>query len=355
MKKYKSYFIYLVTTLALTGLYLLLRPNKAVMNAVTNTLAPVKSGLSWLCDFAPFSVGEIIIVAVVLLALYFVVSTIVKTVKAKKKGQTLAKRALFALCFSATVWLLMCLMYGAGYYSDSFLDKSGMKAEGGTEDELYKVTELFARKASETSSKVERDSNGAFSVPISAVIADAKGVYAGAEQEFPFLKAPERTPKKLIFSRALSYMNFTGFYFPFTAEANINADCPAGFVPATVAHELAHQRGVNTEQEANFASIIACTTSGKAEYEYSGWLLGYVYLSNELYAQNSERFNEVYALLSDGVKADLRVSNEYWARFETVVSEISDMTYDSFLKGNGQDSGIKSYGEVVDLLLAYYK
>lgn len=28
--------------------------------------------------------------------------------------------------------------------------------------------------------------------------------------------------------------------------------------------------------------------------------------------------------------------------------------YDSFLKGYGEESGIQSYGEVVDLLVAYY-
>ncbi len=159
---------------------------------------------------------------------------------------------------------------------------------------------------------------------------------------------------KINSSTVISYLNFTGFYFPFTAEANINVECPSALIPATIAHEMAHQRGVASEREANFAAIVASVTSGKPEYEYSGWLLGYIYLSNELYARDYDRFEEVYYSLSKGVTADMKVNNEYWARHETKISDISDKAYDNFLKDNGQNTGIQSYDEVVNLLLAYY-
>jgi hypothetical protein len=53
--------------------------------------------------------------------------------------------------------------------------------------------------------------------------------------------------------------------------------------------------------------------------------------------------------------ADIIANNEYWAQFETPVSEISDKVYDEFLKGYGQELGVQSYGAVVDLLLAYFR
>ena len=52
--------------------------------------------------------------------------------------------------------------------------------------------------------------------------------------------------------------------------------------------------------------------------------------------------------------ADLRANNAYWRSFETKSAEISEKIYDSFLKSYGQDSGIHSYGAVVDLLIAWY-
>ena len=47
---------------------------------------------------------------------------------------------------------------------------------------------------------------------------------------------------------------------------------------ATVAHELAHQRGIASEQECNFLGVLASTTSGNPAYVYAGWLSGYIYL-----------------------------------------------------------------------------
>lgn len=42
----------------------------------------------------------------------------------------------------------------------------------------------------------------------------------------------------------MSRINYTGFFFPYTAEANVNVDSPLCMLPSTIAHELAHQRGV---------------------------------------------------------------------------------------------------------------
>lgn len=355
MKKYIKYFIYLAVVLGLTGLYHALKLSRPAMNAVTNALVPVKRALSGFFGLMPFSAAEFLVAAAILFSIYFVIASVIAVVRAKDKVLIFFRRFLGALCAVVTVYLGMCLMLGTMYYSDTFLDKSGMEAKGGTVDELYRVTKLFAEKVTETGALVSRDENGAFNEPLDKIFDNSTGIYTAAEKEFPFLAGPERRPKRLISSPVFSYLNFTGFYFPFTAEANINVECPSALIPATIAHEMAHQRGIAAEQEANFAAIAACVTSGKAEYVYSGWLLGYIYLSNELYSRDYDRFTEVYYSLSKEVAADLKVNNDYWESHESKISEISDQAYDNFLKDNGQDMGIQSYDAVVNLLLAYYK
>ena len=67
-------------------------------------------------------------------------------------------------------------------------------------------------------------------------------------------------------SRLFSRMNFTGFYTPFTGESNLNIDSPACLLPANISHELAHQRGIASEQECNFLAILAATTCDNATY-----------------------------------------------------------------------------------------
>ncbi|HHU06318.1 MAG TPA: DUF3810 domain-containing protein [Clostridiales bacterium] len=355
MKIYKRYFIYLAVFAFLTLLFHIFKHLRPVMNAVTNALVPVKRALSWICDITALSVAEFLIAAAIIFALYYIVKSVVLIIKSENRLPVFLKRLLGALCGIITVYFGMALMLGTTYYSDSFQEKSGLYARGGTVDELYSVAGLFAEKATETGALVSRDENGVFNVPLDTIFENSKGIYKGAEQEFPTLSGPDRRPKKVILSRLMSYFNNTGFYFPFTAEANINIDCPLAFIPATIAHEFAHQRGVAAEQEANFAAIIACITSGKPEYEYSGWLLGYIYLVNALYSRDYDKFVEVYGILSDEVMADIIANNEYWAQFETPVSEISDKVYDEFLKGYGQELGVQSYGAVVDLLLAYFR
>ncbi len=46
---------------------------------------------------------------------------------------------------------------------------------------------------------------------------------------------------------------------------------------------------------------------------------------------------------------------DYWKNFDTKVAKISNNINDAYLKANNQDDGVKSYGRMVDLLLAYYR
>ena len=175
------------------------------------------------------------------------------------------------------------------------------------------------------------------------------------ERAFPFLEFDDPGVKAMAFSRLMSIMDFTGFYCPWTGESNVNMDSPACLLPSTVAHELAHQRGIASEQECNFLAVLASTTSGQAVYEYAGWLMGYIHLGNALYRADPEAYWAIRDALPEDVKADLNYNNAYWRQFQdTVVQTVSQKVYDTSLKAYGDERGIQSYGMVVDLLVAYY-
>ena len=122
----------------------------------------------------------------------------------------------------------------------------------------------------------------------------------------------------------------------------------------TICHELAHQQGIASEQECNFVGIMAAALSADPAYRYSGYLLGYVHLSNALYRADAEAWQAIRDSLPETVRADLRQNSAYWAQFSGPVRTVSNKVYDGFLKSNGVSSGIQSYGTVVDLLLAYH-
>ena len=189
-----------------------------------------------------------------------------------------------------------------------------------------------------------------------AILENSVRAYDALEEEYPFLAFDDTGVKPVYFSRFLSALDFTGIYCPFTGESNVNVDSPASMLPATAAHELAHQRGITSEQECNFLAILASTTCGDEVYAYSGWLSGYIYLGNALYRVDPEAYWAIRSALPETVQADLRYQNEYWDQFEDKAAQkVSNRVYDSFLKGYGQELGLQSYGTVVDLLVTYYK
>ena len=51
---------------------------------------------------------------------------------------------------------------------------------------------------------------------------------------------------------------------------------------------------------------------------------------------------------------DILANNAYWQQFESPVSKAADSAYSGFLQSYDQELGSKSYGAVVDLLVAYY-
>lgn len=153
----------------------------------------------------------------------------------------------------------------------------------------------------------------------------------------------------------MSIIDYTGFFCPFTAEANVNMDFPEALFAAVVAHELSHQRGVAKEQEANFVAVLASLASGDVDYCYSACLFAYIHLRNALAGVDSAALSRIDEGLCDSVKADLAENNRYWAAFETPVRTVTNTVYEGFLQSYGQTLGLRSYGACVDLLVGYYR
>ena len=358
LRQYRKRHIYLAAALGLLGVYFLCRGNRQWMNALNDHVtAPLRGFLGRLCYLTDVSVMEVLCVLGVLAALVYVLACLYGIVKARGRRWRRAYGAVLgAVCILVTLYDGFCLMWGVNFWIDSFQDRSGIYAQPVAREDLEAVAAYFARQASLWSARVERDENGVFAVPRQEILDAAPRVYDGIEEQYPFLTYPDPGVKAMAFSRLMSRMNFTGVYCSFTGESNVNVDSPACLLPSTIAHELAHQRGIASEQECNFLAVLSATSSGMAPYIYSGWLMGYIYLGNALYRADPQAYWQVYETLSRGVQADLADNNAYWDQFEdTVVQKVSDSVYDGMLKAYGDEDGIASYGTVVDLLVTYYR
>lgn len=357
-KRHRKLHIWLVADLLLLAAFFLTRGQRAWMNALAaHVTGPLRRRIGDLCYRTNLSVMEVLCGILAVFAAAYVIGSIAAIARAKgSRLRRVYSAVLGAVCVALTIYAGFCFLWGVNYYTDSFQDKSGICAEKVAKDDLYRVTAYFAKRLSDTAGQVTRRGSGQFAVPRNQIFQESTAVYSAVEREYPFLKFPDRVPKRVHFSKVMSLLDFTGVYCPFTGESNLNVDSPASLLPSTIAHELAHQRGISSEQECNFLGVLASTTCGKADYAYSGWLLGYIYLGNALYSADRAEWKTVYSALPVMVRVDLDANNAYWDQFHnSTVKKVSNKVYDSFLKGYGETKGLQSYGTVVDLLVAYYK
>ncbi len=357
-KNHKKLHIWLGADLAVLGLYLALRHDRGLMNGFTDRITtPLKGALGRLCALTSLSVMELLYVLAGAAALVYVVGSVIAVVKARgRRGQRAYGALLLAADVCLTVYALFCLMWGVNYWTDSFQDRSGITAQPVAAEDLEAVTAYFAQQLADTADSVPRDENGLYAVPKAQILSESRLVYGGVTEQFPFLDFRDTGVKAVRCSRFMSIMGFTGVYFACIGESNVNVDSPACLLPSTVAHELAHQRGIAWEQECNFLGVLASVTSGMPDYVYSGWLLGFIHLGNALYETDPEAYWAIRNALPETVSADLRDNNAYWDQFrDNVVEKVSDTVYDAALKSYGDANGMKSYSMVVELLVAYYK
>ncbi|MBR3641386.1 MAG: DUF3810 domain-containing protein [Oscillibacter sp.] len=357
-RTHKKKHIWLLGNAAVLGAFFLLRENRAAAEWIASRLAaPYQHAAGRLCARTDASVMEVLVLLCLAAAAIWLVWSAVAVIRARGRRASRAYGALLlAANVSLTLYALFCLLWGVYYKVPSFSERAGVQTEPVSVEDLTRTCAYFARQLEKTARTVRRDDRGVFAEDRSAILQNCEGVYREVEAEYPFLALEDSGAKAVRFSRVMSALGFTGMYCPYTGESNVNVDCPACFLPSTVAHELAHQRGVASEKECNFLAVLACTTSGKAEYVYSGWLLGYIHLGNALYAADPEAYYAVLALLPKTVIADLRNNNAYWQAFEDTTAErVSEKVYDGMLRAYGEEDGTRSYGMVVDLLVAYYK
>ena len=357
-KNHKKLHIWLGADLAVLGLYLALRHDRGLMNGFADRITtPLKGALGRLCALTSLSVMELLYVLAGAAALVYVVGSVIAVVKARgRRGQRAYGALLLAADVCLTVYALFCLLWGVNYWTDSFQDRSGITAQPVAAEDLEAVTAYFAQQLADTADSVPRDENGVYAVPKEQILAESRLVYGGVTELFPFLDFRDTGVKAVGCSRFMSIMGFTGVYFACIGESNVNVDSPACLLPSTVAHELAHQRGIAWEQECNFLGVLASVTSGMPDYVYSGWLLGFIHLGNALYETDPEAYWAIRNALPETVSADLRDNNAYWDQFrDNVVEKVSDTVYDAALKSYGYANGMKSYSMVVELLVAYYK
>ena len=292
----------------------------------------------------PFALWEIGLVLIVLLALYFLF----------KNRKFFSWLCGIVLLVSILVFLFVGL-WGLNHFNPTTVaDHVGLEVTEYSKDQLKATTQYMAAQANAWADQVERDADGAMTVDFSGWAEIAGDGYDALAQTTPFFDGSDAPVKKLLSGRLFSYMGFTGIFMTFTAESNVNPETFSASLPFTMCHELAHRLTVAAEDEANFCAFLACKENPDPDFQYSCWYSALLYTYNALYDADPEAAHSLWTSLSPTVQADLRRSNEHYDQFEGEVQEVATKANDIYLKVFKEESGVRSYGEVADLLIAWY-
>jgi hypothetical protein len=184
---------------------------------------------------------------------------------------------------------------------------------------------------------------------------EATVAYDTASVEHPYMHYTNVSCKKNLYYNLANYIGYSGYYNPFSGEAQLNATIPGFLYPNVMCHEMAHQLGYASESEANFVGYLACKKSKDNNFQYSTYYDMLHYALYEMAYRDTTIAKELYAKAPQQFRDDRKTMKQFYERFKNPIEPIISWLYDKYLKANDQDAGKLSYNQVIGLLIAYQK
>ena len=310
--------------------------------------------LAQITNIFPFSLAEsaIILIPVIL----FLTIRYIWIYRCNTKKQTIVTivcvLSIASIFISGFVWI-----FSAGYRGSELEEKLGIESVPIDKQDLYDSAIYLTGEINKLSPEIQYDTENFSVMPYSMSEMNDKllDAYEKFSEDHDFINSFYSHLKPVMMSEGMSYAHITGVYTFFTGESNLNVGFPDYTIPFTAAHELAHQRGIAREDEANMMAFLVCINSDDVYIRYCAYVNMYEYVANALYSADKELFKKADATLSRQVYSEQVAYSKFFKKYQkSVTSQISGAVNDIYLQSQGT-AGRKSYGMVVDLTVAYFK
>lgn len=308
-----------------------------------------RAALGYSTALLPFSLAEWVILLVPL----WLGGLIFLAVRLSRDGKKAKRFLAFLLSLLLLFYGLFVFTLGTGYLGTPLHEKMGLEKKPVSAEELYDTALWLIKEAEEKEAKFEVGEDGASRMPFSYAQMNQKLIdaYASLAEKYAFIGTFSVGSKPIVLSRPMTYTHITGVYTFFTGEANVNTTYPDFSTLFTAAHEMAHQRGIARENEANFVAFLACIGAKEDYLAYSGYLNVLQYVLNALYSADKELYQNLS--LSPRIVGEMHAYNKVYEQFDgAAIGNVADKVNDAYLGAMGTE-GVASYGLVVDLAVAY--
>ncbi len=151
--------------------------------------------------------------------------------------------------------------------------------------------------------------------------------------------------KPLMSSWLFSGFGISGMFFGPFGEAHYNTDNTNAELAFTIAHEMAHSKGVMREDDAQITALYICLNSDNPILRYSAYIntLGSL-LKLCRYTGNEDDYQEMYQKIDAKVWANFTYINNHWDK-KMWAYEFGEWWNNLYLKLSGQSSGTSSYSD----------
>lgn len=347
-------WIWLIAFVLVIGIKLWAQSNEGIEHFYTNDFYHSFSiVLRFLFGWVPFSFGDILYLVAGGWIAWKLIKNLRLLIKRKLTWHVLVNKLWKLVLVFASVYIVFNIFWGLNYNRKGIAWQLNLPKIKYDTAHLVMIQQLLLQKVNETK---EAMIEGKIVYPGNKDLFErAKKCYEEAADVYPLIRYKNSSIKSSLYGWLGDYVGFTGYYNPFTGEAQVNTTVPKFLRPYITLHEMGHQLGYAKENEANFSGYLAAANSHDTLFQYSTYLDLFVYANREVFYFDSIAAKSAAAKLIPAVKADLlewrRFNKKYTSFFEPVISWL----YGKYLLANQQPKGLGSYNEVIATLMAYYE
>lgn len=350
MKQRWKYIISLSLPLQVLLIFILGQYEQGIEHNYSMGLFPyIAESLSFFYSAVPFSLGDIIYIFLI----FIIVKWFIGLFFTRK--HRLKNKLLDMTTFLASIYLIFNIFWGFNYYRlpiDKKLDIDTGYSTKELKDLSCRLIDAVNKEQRILSTSdtiaVQFPTNNDFDTSV-------QSSYIAMEEHRLITRLPSPVVKSSIFSTALTYAGFSGYYNPFTNECQINSLVPDFRKPTIMAHEKAHQIGYAKENEANFIACITTINSRDRLLRYSGLCYALQHCLKDLRIRDPLMQRSLIDELNKGVIKNFKKLSVFWSKYDNPFEPVMKVIYGNFLKANNQPKGIDTYNYVVALLVNYYQ
>jgi hypothetical protein len=334
-------FILTAAALALTPL-----PRGAVERAYSRGLYPiVQPRLTSLSNSTSFAWFDALVLLTIGATIALWTVRLRRAGHKKGVGRTLASLAVDTATIGAVLYFWFLGAWGLNYQRQPLREQLDFREDRITRDGLR----ALAARTVDSLNALHRDAHAAGWPELAEMPIALEPAFLRAQRDLALRWTTHASrPKRTLFNFYFTRVSIDGMTGPFFLETLANGTLLPFERAATVAHEWSHLAGYADESEANFVGWLVCMR-GPEPVQYSGWLSLYGTVVGAL--PRSER-DDITRRLEEGPRADVRAISDRIRRHAIpVASRAGYALYDRFLKANRVEAGVRSYGEVLRLLL----